>query len=56
MFVRLDVFTTRIYNKAWKVFFFVCVNIFIMKNVFDFGKTVEIGVDPRLVAVKLHVV
>ena len=35
---------------------FFSINIFIMKNVTDFGKTVEIGVDPRLVAVKLHVV
>ena len=34
---------------------FFSTNISIMKNVTDFGKTVEIGVDPRLVAVKLHV-
>ena len=49
----------RVIQKGFqlgKCFFCVCVNIFIMKNVTDFGKTVEIGVDPRLVAVKLHVV
>ena len=27
---------------------FIIKNIFVMKNVTDFGKTVETGVDPRL--------
>ena len=40
--------------STWEVF--LLKDIFVMKNVTDFGKNVETGVDPRLVAVKLHVV
>ena len=33
--------------STWKVFFII-KNVFIMKNLTDFRKTVETGVDPRL--------
>ena len=33
--------------STWKVFF-ITKNIFVMKNLTDFRKTVEAGVDPRL--------
>ena len=39
----------------WKVFYLIFVeNIFIMKNLTDFRKTLEAGVDPRLIIMSLE--
>ena len=39
----------------WKVFYLIFVeNIFIMKILTDFRKTLEAGVDPRLLSLKVH--